>query len=93
MVVYDKIQYTRDENGTTFCINEDNNIDNELYCAVSELPNHVYFINCGATVVHGYSVSVITMKTNNLAVIQARLHLQFLLQFSSSDGCKRVNKL
>jgi hypothetical protein len=47
LVVYDKIQYTRDENGTTFCINEDNNIDNELYCAVSELPNHVYFINCG----------------------------------------------
>ena len=66
LVVYGKIQYTRDENRTTFCINEDNNIDNELYCAVSELPNHVYFINCGATVVHGYSVSVITMKTNNL---------------------------
>jgi hypothetical protein len=27
LVVYGKIQYTRDENGTTFCINEDNNID------------------------------------------------------------------
>ena len=47
LVVYDKIQYTCDEKGTTFCINVDNNIDNELYCAVSELPNHAYFINYG----------------------------------------------
>ena len=35
MVVYAKIQQARDEIGTNFCINLDNNINNEFCCFVS----------------------------------------------------------
>ena len=43
LVVYTKIQKARDEIGTNFCINLDNNINNEFSCFVSKPPNHIQY--------------------------------------------------
>ena len=34
------MQYARDDEGPSFCINQNNNIDDDLYCS-SEFPNHL----------------------------------------------------
>ena len=36
-----KIQYARDDEGPHFCINQNKNIDNDLYCSSNEFPNHL----------------------------------------------------
>ena len=44
IVVWVKIQHTRDHEGPQTRINPDNNIDNEFYCIFIEFPNHVLII-------------------------------------------------
>ena len=36
-----KIQYARDDEGPHSCINQNKNIDNDLYCSSNEFPNHL----------------------------------------------------
>ena len=36
-----KIQYTRDDEEPHSCINQNRNIDNDLYCCSNEFPNHL----------------------------------------------------
>ena len=36
-----KIQYVRDDEGPHSCINQNKNIDNDLYCSSNEFPNHL----------------------------------------------------
>jgi hypothetical protein len=41
LVDWAKIQYTRDDEPTIFCINQDKNIDNEVYYVSIEFLNHL----------------------------------------------------
>ena len=41
LVSYVKIQYARDDEGPHSCINQNKNIDNDLYCSSNEFPNHL----------------------------------------------------
>ena len=41
LVRWVKIQYARDDEGPYFCINQNKNIDNDLYCSSNEFPNHL----------------------------------------------------
>ena len=36
-----KIQYARNDEGPHSCINQNKNIDNDLYCSSNEFPNHL----------------------------------------------------
>ena len=35
------MQYARDDEGPYFCISQNKNIDNDLYCSYKEFPNHL----------------------------------------------------
>ena len=41
LVSWVKIQYARDDEGPYFCINENKNTDNDLYCSSNKFPNHL----------------------------------------------------
>ena len=41
LVDWAKIQYTRDDEPTIFCINQDKNIDNDVYYVSIEFLNHL----------------------------------------------------
>ena len=36
-----RIQCARDDEGPYFCINQNNNINNDLHCSSNEFPNHL----------------------------------------------------
>ena len=35
------MQYARDDEGPHSCVNQNRNIDNDLYCSSNEFPNHL----------------------------------------------------
>ena len=61
-----KIQYARDDEGPHFCINQNKNIDNDLYCSSNELPNHLALL----TMISGTS-KIISEDVDNRSIYNA----------------------
>ena len=49
LVRYVKIQYARDDEGPHSRINQNKNIDNDLYCSSNEFPNHLALLTIFST--------------------------------------------
>ena len=91
-LVRSKIQYARDDEGNYFCINQNKNIDNDLYCSSNAFPNLTALL----TMVHRSLQLVAQLRSRLRSIFKSQVFIGCsteILRDKLHEGCYNVQWL